>query len=97
MWVPAIGWCGRVRANQAVTEVGRPGRPQLIADRAPHAPQNRPSGRAHSIVPEHHIGTCRHTKQGLTLIAGSGLEFADHGEHQLKGVDQPWRIFSVAT
>jgi len=34
--VPAIG---RVRANQAITEVGRPGRPQLIADRSPHAPQ----------------------------------------------------------
>jgi hypothetical protein len=30
-----------------------------------------------SIVPEHHIGTCRYTRQGLTLIAGSGHAFEE--------------------
>ncbi|HEY1593126.1 MAG TPA: adenylate/guanylate cyclase domain-containing protein [Solirubrobacteraceae bacterium] len=29
------------------------------------------------------------------LVAGSGLEFADRGERQLKGIDQPWRLFAA--
>jgi class 3 adenylate cyclase len=29
------------------------------------------------------------------LVVGSGLDFADHGEHQLKGVPGPWRLFAV--
>jgi pimeloyl-ACP methyl ester carboxylesterase/class 3 adenylate cyclase len=27
------------------------------------------------------------------LVAGSGIRFADHGTHQLKGVPDPWRLF----
>jgi class 3 adenylate cyclase len=30
------------------------------------------------------------------LVVGSGLDFADRGEHELKGVPGPWRLFSVA-
>ena len=30
------------------------------------------------------------------LVAGSGLELVDRGVHQLKGVDEPWRLFAVA-
>ena len=30
------------------------------------------------------------------LASGSGLNFDDLGEHQLKGVADPWRLFSVA-
>lgn len=30
------------------------------------------------------------------LVAGSGLELIDRGVHQLKGVDEPWRLFAVA-
>jgi class 3 adenylate cyclase len=30
------------------------------------------------------------------LVAGSGIEFADMGEHALKGVPDPWRLFAVA-
>lgn len=30
------------------------------------------------------------------LVAGSGIELIDRGEHQLKGVEEPWRLFSVA-
>jgi class 3 adenylate cyclase len=30
------------------------------------------------------------------LVAGSGLEFQDLGEHQLKGVPDTWRLFRVA-
>jgi class 3 adenylate cyclase len=29
------------------------------------------------------------------LVAGSGLEFADRGEHQLKGIDGPRRLFAA--
>jgi class 3 adenylate cyclase/alpha-beta hydrolase superfamily lysophospholipase len=29
------------------------------------------------------------------LVAGSGIEFEDRGEHELKGVSEPWRLCSV--
>ena len=29
------------------------------------------------------------------LTAGSGLEFEDAGEHELKGVPDPWRLYRV--
>jgi DNA-binding NarL/FixJ family response regulator len=29
------------------------------------------------------------------LVAGSGIRFADRGEHQLKGVPERWRLYSV--
>jgi class 3 adenylate cyclase len=31
------------------------------------------------------------------LVIGSGLEFADRGTHQLKGVPGEWRLFAVAS
>jgi class 3 adenylate cyclase len=31
------------------------------------------------------------------LIVGSGLALTDRGEHDLKGVPGPWRIFAVET
>ena len=31
------------------------------------------------------------------LVAGSGIEFNDRGEHELKGVPGTWRLFSVST
>jgi class 3 adenylate cyclase len=31
------------------------------------------------------------------LVAGSGLQFEDRGEHQLKGVPEPWRIYALST
>jgi class 3 adenylate cyclase len=31
----------------------------------------------------------------VDLVAGSGIEFADRGEHALKGVPGPWRLFAV--
>jgi class 3 adenylate cyclase len=30
------------------------------------------------------------------LVAGSGLHFEDRGEHQLKGVPEPWRLFALS-
>jgi class 3 adenylate cyclase len=29
------------------------------------------------------------------LVAGAGLGFEDRGEHELKGVPRPWRLFAV--
>jgi class 3 adenylate cyclase len=31
----------------------------------------------------------------VDLVAGSGIEFEDRGEHDLKGVPGTWRLFSV--
>jgi class 3 adenylate cyclase len=31
------------------------------------------------------------------LVVGSGLEFEDRGEHVLKGVDGPWRLYRVVS
>jgi class 3 adenylate cyclase len=31
------------------------------------------------------------------LVAGSGIEFADRGTHELKGVPDEWQLYSVAT
>jgi len=31
----------------------------------------------------------------VDLVAGSGLEFADHGEQELKGVPGTWKLFAV--
>ncbi len=31
----------------------------------------------------------------VDLVAGSGIEFVDRGEHELKGVPGSWRLFSV--
>jgi class 3 adenylate cyclase len=30
------------------------------------------------------------------LVAGSGIAFTDRGEHALKGVPEPWRLYAVA-
>jgi class 3 adenylate cyclase len=29
------------------------------------------------------------------LVAGSGLVFEDRGEHEIKGVPDPWRLYRV--
>jgi class 3 adenylate cyclase len=29
------------------------------------------------------------------LVAGSGIEFQDRGEHELKGISEAWRLFAV--
>jgi class 3 adenylate cyclase len=29
------------------------------------------------------------------LVAGSGIDFEDRGEHELKGVPGTWRLFAV--
>ena len=31
------------------------------------------------------------------LVAGSGLVFEDAGEHELKGVPEPWRLYRVVS
>jgi class 3 adenylate cyclase len=31
----------------------------------------------------------------VDLVAGSGINFEDRGEHKLRGVPGSWRLFSV--
>ena len=31
------------------------------------------------------------------LVAGSGLRFVDRGEHSLKGIPEPWRLYAART
>jgi hypothetical protein len=31
----------------------------------------------------------------VDLVAGSGIDFDDRGEHELKGVPGAWRLFAV--
>lgn len=31
----------------------------------------------------------------VDLVAGSGIEFEDRGEHELKGVPGTWRLFAI--
>jgi len=31
------------------------------------------------------------------LVAGSGIDFDDRGEHALKGVPGEWRVFAAST
>jgi hypothetical protein len=31
------------------------------------------------------------------LVAGSGLRFAERGEHQLKGIPDRWQLYAVTS
>jgi class 3 adenylate cyclase len=35
------------------------------------------------------------TRTVTELVAGSGIEFEDRGDHELKGVSDRWRLFAV--
>jgi class 3 adenylate cyclase len=37
------------------------------------------------------------TRTVVDLVAGSGATFEDRGEHELKGIPAPWRLFAVTT
>jgi class 3 adenylate cyclase len=30
------------------------------------------------------------------LVVGSELRFTDRGEHELKGIEEPWQLYAVA-
>ena len=36
------------------------------------------------------------TRTVKDLVMGSGIRFTDRGNHELKGVDEPWQVFSVS-
>jgi hypothetical protein len=45
------------------------------------------------------VSTKRAKRSGRTvtdLVAGSGIEFEDRGEHELRGVAGTWRLFAVS-
>ena len=37
------------------------------------------------------------SRTGVDLVAGSGVTFADDGEHELKGMPTTWRLFAVTS
>jgi class 3 adenylate cyclase len=43
-----------------------------------------------------HAGEVLVSQTVKDLVAGSGLDFEDRGEHDLKGVPGPWRLWSLA-
>ena len=44
-----------------------------------------------------HDGTVWASRTVPDLVVGSGLEFDDRGEHELKGVPGEWRLSAVAS
>ena len=49
--------------------------------------------------PEIHFAGAGETMVSSTvreLSGGSGFSFADRGEHELKGVPEKWRVYSVS-
>jgi class 3 adenylate cyclase len=59
----------------------------------PSAPNRRPcSGRAAALAQPGEVLVSRTVKD---LVAGSGIEFADRGEKELKGVPGEWRVYAV--
>ncbi len=43
-----------------------------------------------------HAGETLVSRTVTDLVAGSGIDFEDRGEHQLKGVPGSWPLFAVA-
>jgi len=41
------------------------------------------------------VGEVLASRTVVDLVAGSGIEFSDRGEHELKGVPGTWRLFAV--
>jgi class 3 adenylate cyclase len=50
---------------------------------------------AHRVCETAGAGEVLVSRTVVDLVAGSGLAFDDRGEHLLKGIPEPWRLFSV--
>jgi class 3 adenylate cyclase len=50
---------------------------------------------AHRVCETAGAGEVLVSRTVVDLVAGSGLTFDDRGEHDLKGIPDPWRLFSV--
>ena len=59
----------------------------------------KPAGLAVSIgariAAEAHPGEVLVSSTVKDLVAGSGIEFEERGEHELKGVQGTWRLYAV--
>jgi hypothetical protein len=44
-----------------------------------------------------HTGECEVLASNTvkSLVVGSGLRFADRGDHVLRGVPDPWRLYAL--
>jgi class 3 adenylate cyclase/pimeloyl-ACP methyl ester carboxylesterase len=43
-----------------------------------------------------HAGQVLTTSTVKDLVAGSGITFADHGVHELKGIPEPWHLYEIS-
>src|SRR5512133_3660789 len=79
---PCITACPRDRGKGTSWPSRTPGKPT-------------PDGWARAMPPlrQYFLRLQRSVKD---LVAGSGIEFEDRGEHELKGISEPWHVFSVA-
>ena len=51
---------------------------------------------AHRVCETAGAGEVLVSRTVVDLVAGSGLTFDDRGEYDLKGIPEPWRLFSVS-
>jgi pimeloyl-ACP methyl ester carboxylesterase len=51
---------------------------------------------AHRVCETAGPGEVRVSRTVVDLVAGSGISFDDMGEHALKGIPEPWRLFAVS-
>jgi class 3 adenylate cyclase len=52
---------------------------------------------AHRICETAQPGEVLVSRTVVDLVAGSGTSFHDRGEHELRGIPAPWRLFAVTT
>jgi class 3 adenylate cyclase len=52
---------------------------------------------AHRVCETAQPGEVLVSRTVVDLVAGSGIPFDDRGEHDLKGIPAPWRLFAVTT
>ena len=65
----------------------RAGRRQARRDRGPHRRPDRGLAEADEVLVSSTV---------KDLVVGSGIEFADRGAHELKGVPGEWRLYAVS-
>ena len=92
-------WCRRLRTYRQRNPLA-PGSPLAQAEfRRQRRRGTELSGiavhLAHRVCEAAHPGEVLVTRTVPDLVAGSGIDFNDRGEHDLKGIPSGWRLFAV--
>ena len=71
---------------------------ESIPARSKNATRNLPASRSTSQpAATRHTGDVLVTRNVVDLVAGSGASSEDRGDHNLKGIPEPWRLVFFAT